>query len=417
MKNQTPDIRWILNKKSVKELTASEEMFPIEVSRIARKFHRQIPGFKMTPLRSLSNLAQMMDVGGLWVKDESVRLELSSFKVLGGSFAVYRFMQEKLNLPDSEISYEFLTSKEAKDKLGEITFASATDGNHGRGIAWAASKLGHKCVIYVHSETSLPRINAIKNNGATVKVIEGTYDDAVKQIVVDANKNGWEVVSDTSWDGYTTVPVWIMQGYTTMMAEIQEQFSSQGITKPTHVFVQAGVGALAAAVIGYYHSLFGPDAPKCIVVEPENADCLYHSAKQNDGQPHNIGGNLDTIMAGLACGEPSPIAWEVLKECADAFITCPDYLAAKGMRIYATPLAGDPMVVSGESGAVTLGALVAVMKGKGTEELRDYLNITEDSQVLFINTEGNTDPVHFRQIIWEGADPVPKKFWTDETIK
>ena len=203
----------------------------------------------MTPLRSLSNLAHMMGAGGLWVKDESVRLELSSFKVLGGSFAVYRFMQEKLNLPDSEMSYEFLTSKEAKDKLGEITFASATDGNHGRGIAWASSKLGHKCVIYVHSETSLPRINAIKSNGATVKVIEGTYDDAVRQIVVDANENGWEVVSDTSWEGYTTVPVWIMQGYTTMMAEIQEQFSSQGISKPTHVFVQAGVGALAAAVV------------------------------------------------------------------------------------------------------------------------------------------------------------------------
>ncbi len=235
--------------------------------------------------------------------------------------------------------------------------------------------------------------------------------------MVDANENGWEVVSDTSWEGYTTVPVWIMQGYTTMMAEIQEQFSSQGISKPTHVFVQAGVGALAAAVIGYYHSLFGQDAPKCIVVEPENADCLYHSAKQKDGQPHNIGGSLDTIMAGLACGEPSPIAWEILNECSDAFMTCPDYLAAKGMRIYATPLAGDPMVVSGESGAVTLGALVAILKGNGTEELREYLDINEDSQVLFINTEGNTDPVHFRQIIWEGADPVPKDFWTDETIK
>ena len=417
MKTHAPDIKWVLNKKAEKDVTKSKEMFPVEISRIARKFHRQIPGFKMTPLRSLSNLAQMMGAGGLWVKDESVRLELSSFKVLGGSFAVYRFMQEKLNLPDSEMSYEFLTSKEAKDKLGEITFASATDGNHGRGIAWASKKLGHKCVIYVHSETSLPRINAIKSNGATVKVIEGTYDDAVRQIVVDANENGWEVVSDTSWEGYTTVPVWIMQGYTTMMAEIQEQFSSQGISKPTHVFVQAGVGALAAAVIGYYHSLFGQDAPKCIVVEPENADCLYYSAKQHDGQPHNIGGSLDTIMAGLACGEPSPIAWEILKECSDVFMTCPDYLAAKGMRIYATPLAGDPMVVSGESGAVTLGALVAIMKENGTEELREYLDINEDSQVLFINTEGNTDPVHFRQIIWEGANPVPKDFWTDETVK
>lgn len=147
MKNITPDIKWVLNKKAVKDVTKSKEMFPVEVSRVARKFHRQIPGFKMTPLRSLSNLAHMLGAGGLWVKDESVRLELSSFKVLGGSFAIYRIMQEKLNLPDSEMSYEFLTSKEAKDKLGEITFASATDGNHGRGIAWASRKLGHKCVI------------------------------------------------------------------------------------------------------------------------------------------------------------------------------------------------------------------------------------------------------------------------------
>ena len=205
-----------------------------------------------------------------------------------------------------------------------------------------------------------------------------------------------------------------MQGYTTMFAEIQEQFSAQGIIKPTHIFVQAGVGALAAAVIGFYHSLFGQDAPICVVVEPENAACLYESAKANDGHPHNVHGSLDTIMAGLACGEPSPIAWEILKGTTNAFITSPDYMAAKGMRIYATPLKGDPMVISGESGAVTLGALVAILTENGTDELRNYLNINMDSQVLLINTEGNTDPVHFRQVIWEGANPVPKEYWFDE---
>jgi diaminopropionate ammonia-lyase len=300
-----------------------------------------------------------------------------------------------------------------KEKLGVITFASATDGNHGRGIAWAAEKLGQKCVIYVHEETSKRRIDAIKSYGAVVKVIPGNYDDAVRQIVVDAEKNGWEIISDTSWNGYTTVPGWIMQGYTTMMAEIQEQFSGQGIIKPTHVLVQAGVGALAAAVIGYYHSLFGQDAPKCIVVEPENAACLFRTAEMDDGKVHSVGGNLDTIMAGLACGEPSPIAWDILKDIVDAYVVVPDYIAAKGMRIYATPLAGDPFVISGESGAVTLGALVAILKENGVDELRDFLGIDEDSQVLFINTEGNTDPVQFRQIIWEGSNPVPKEFWTD----
>ena len=414
MKNRNPDIKWIINDRKPKDVALSKEMFPVDVARIARKFHRQIPGYQISPLRSLPNLAQKFGIGGIWVKDEAARLELNSFKVLGGSFAIYRFMQERLGLKDEVMSYEYLTSPEVKSKLGEVTFASATDGNHGKGIAWAASKLGHKSVIYVHSETTQPRIDAIRNFGATVKVIDGNYDDAVRQIVIDAKNNGWEVISDTSWDGYTTVPQWIMQGYSTMFAEIQEQLSGQGIIKPTHIFVQAGVGALAAAVIGFYHSLFGHDAPICVVVEPENAACLYESAKANDGQPHNVHGSLDTIMAGLACGEPSPIAWEILKGTTNAFVTAPDYMAAKGMRIYATPLKGDPMVISGESGAVTLGALVGILTENGTDELKNYLNINMDSQVLLINTEGNTDPVHFRQVIWEGANPVPKEYWFDE---
>ena len=413
MKNREPDIKWIIKNRKTKDVGAARQMFPIETVRVSSRFHRQIPGYVMSPLRSLPHLARMFKVGGFWVKDEAVRLELNSFKVLGGSFALYRFIQERLGIADEAMRYDYLTSDEVKEKLGVITFASATDGNHGRGIAWAAEKLGQKCVIYVHEETSKRRIDAIKSYGAVVKVIPGNYDDAVRQIVVDAEKNGWEIISDTSWNGYTTVPGWIMQGYTTMMAEIQEQFSGQGIIKPTHVLVQAGVGALAAAVIGYYHSLFGQDAPKCIVVEPENAACLFRSAEMDDGKVHSVDGNLDTIMAGLACGEPSPIAWDILKDIVDAYVVVPDYIAAKGMRIYATPLAGDPFVISGESGAVTLGALVAILKENGVDELRDFLGIDEDSQVLFINTEGNTDPVQFRQIIWEGSNPVPKEFWTD----
>lgn len=413
MNNTTTDISWVIKKHDKKDTRLSKEMFPVEKSRVSRKFHRQIPGYQMSPLLSLSNLASMLGVGGIWVKDEASRLELNSFKVLGGSFAIYRFIQERLSIPDEKMSYDFLVSKEVKNKLGDITFASATDGNHGRGIAWAAQKLGHKCVIYVHSETSVRRIDAIRSYGAVVKVVDGNYDDAVRQIEADAAEHGWEIISDTSWEGYTEVPTWIMQGYTSMISEIQEQFSAQGITKPTHVFVQAGVGALAASVIGYYHSLLGEDAPTCIVVEPENASCLYESAKADDGKPHTVGGALDTIMAGLACGEPSELAWNVLKDTVDAFVSVPDYVAAKGMRVFATPLKGDPFVVSGESGAVTLGALFPILREQGVDELREFLNINEDSQLLFINTEGNTDPVQFRQIIWEGSNPVPKQFWTD----
>jgi len=413
MTNTKPDISWVVKEHEVKNLALSKELFSIEKARSARKFHRQIPGYQMSPLRALPNLARMFGVGGLWIKDEANRLELNSFKVLGGSFALYRFIQSKLGLQDQETSYAYLTSPQVKEKLGDITFASATDGNHGRGIAWAAQKLGFKCVIYVHSETSVRRIDAIKSNGATVVVVEGNYDDAVRQVAIDGARHGWQIISDTSWDNYTEIPTWIMQGYLTMLVEAQEQLSGNGIVKPTHVFVQAGVGALAASVIGYYHSLFGQDAPKCIVVEPDKAPCIYESVRINDGMPHNISGNLDTIMAGLACGDPSPIAWNILKETADAFVIVPDYVAAKGMRIYATPLKGDPFIISGESGAVTLGAFVTIMKEQGVEALRQALQIDGNSQILFINTEGNTDPVHFRQVIWEGANPVPKEYWID----
>jgi len=413
MDNSAPDFSWVIRDHGKKNLQAAKEMFPIEVARTARRFHRQIPGYQMSPLVSLPNLAAMFGVGGIWVKDEASRLELNSFKVLGGSFALYRFIQERLGISDKDMTYRYLVSSEVREKLGDITFASATDGNHGRGIAWAAQKLGHKCVIYVHSETSKRRIDAIRSYGATVKIIAGNYDDAVRQIVVDAKKFGWEIISDTSWEGYTQVPTWIMQGYTTMMAEIQEQFSGQGIVRPTHVFVQAGVGALAASVIGYYHSLCGDCAPTCIVVEPDKAACLCASATVNDGTPHHVDGALDTIMAGLACGEPSEIAWNVLKDTVDAFVSVPDYTAAHGMRVYATPLKGDPFIVSGESGAVTLGALLSILKQNGAQQLRDFLKLDEDSQILLINTEGNTDPVLFRQIIWAGSNPVPKEYWFD----
>lgn len=414
MKNIKTDTIWIQNSISKKEIESSQKLFPLDVAHEAREFHMQIPGNKISPLKNLNNLARMFGVGGIWIKDEAERLELNSFKVLGGSFALYKFIQEKLGLEGKSLTYDFLISEEVKAKLGELTFSSATDGNHGRGIAWAAGKLGHKCVIYVHSETSAARIKAIRDYGATVKIIEGNYDDAVKQIVIDSKEHGWHVISDTSWDGYATVPSWIMQGYTTMFLETQEQFSAQGIIKPTHIFIQAGVGALAASIIGFYHSLFGRDAPVCVVVEPENAACLYESMKYNDGKPHTVSGSLNTIMAGLACGEPSPIAWSILKETTDAFVVCPDYVAAKGMRIYATPLKDDPFIVSGESGAVTLGALVGILSQEGLVDLKTILKLDKKSQVLLINTEGNTDPVQFKQIIWEGSNPVPKKFWTSD---
>ena len=405
------EISYIVREGREKDITLAQELFSMKYVNCARRFHRQIPGYRMSPLQGLPSLATMFEVGGIWTKDESSRLTLNSFKVLGGSFALYRYLQKQLGILGEDTSFAYLASEEVKEKVGDITFASATDGNHGRGIAWAAKKLGFKCVIYVHSETSARRIDAIKSNDATVVVVDGNYDDAVRQVAIDAEANGWTVVSDTSWDNYTEIPTWIMQGYLTLFSEAQEQFAGVGIVKPTHVFIQAGVGALAASIIGYYHALFGQDAPKCIVVEPDKAPCIFESALADEKTPRSVTGALDTIMAGLACGDPSPIAWDLLRELTDAYLMVPDYIAAKGMRMYATPLAGDPLIISGESGAVTLGAFASIMQYSELKELKDALGLNKESQVLFVNTEGNTDPIHFRQIIWEGANPVPEEYW------
>ncbi len=410
MKN---DFKYIIHNNgdiAKKNPAKAKEMFPIERARDARKFHRQIPDYAMTPLVALPNLAQLLGVGGIYVKNEAERLRMSSFKVMGGSYAIYRLVRKLLGKENEDLSYEYLTSAECHDALGDIVFCSATDGNHGRGLAWACQRLNHPCKIYVHSETSQPRIDAIKRFGAEVTVVDGNYDDAVRRAAEDAEKNGWYVVSDTSWEGYEEIPTWIMQGYTSILLEAQEQFSGMGIAKPTHVIVQAGVGAMAASVIGFYSALFPKNPPLFIVVEPDKAACIYESIAAGDGKCHNVTGELDTIMAGLACGEPSPIAFDILRDNADIFIQTPDNVAARGMRILGCPLSGDPMVVSGESGAVPLGALFALQTDEINPELKEVLNLNKDSQIFMINTEGNTDPIEFRRILWDGKDPVPARF-------
>ncbi len=410
MSTQAP-VEWVTNPRAARlESSAAKSMFPNGVFTEARDFHQQIPGYHPSPLRSLSRLTEMIGIGGIWVKDESVRLSLNSFKVLGGSFAIYRFIRQQLGLASGEFTFEELVSEATRARLGEITFATATDGNHGRGVAWAADKLKCRAVVYVHKGTSPARIDAIAGDGAEVHIVDGTYDDAVREMSADAAANGWHVISDTSWEGYEDVPMWVMQGYTTMLSEAQEQLAGHGVTKPTHVFVQAGVGALAAATTGFYARRFGADRPTQVVVEPAEAKCLFESARIGDGAPHDIEGDLDTIMAGLACGEPSPIAWSVLWDCVDAFVACPDYVAAKGMRVYGVPLAGDPFVVSGESGAVTLGALMYIVEYPEFAELKEYLRLGPDSHVLLINSEGNTDPEYFRRVVWEGANSVPDEY-------
>ena len=353
---------------SKKDPSKAKEMFPIERARDAQRFHRQIPGCRMTPLVALPNLAQFLGVGGIYVKNEAERLSMNSFKVMGGSYAIYRLVRKLLGKENEDLSFDYLTSKECHDK----------------------------------------------KFGADVTVVNGNYDDAVRQAAEDAKKNGWYVVSDTSWPGYEEIPTWIMQGYTSILLEAQEQFSGMGIVKPTHVFVQAGVGALAASVVGFYSALFPNDPPLFVVVEPDKAACVYESIKAGDGKCHSVKGSLNTIMAGLACGDPSPVAFDILNNNADVFIQVPDNVAARGMRILGVPLHGDPMVISGESGAVPLGTLFALRNDEIDSKLADALKLDNKSQIFMINTEGNTDPVEFRRILWDGKNPVPDCFRVSE---
>ena len=409
MVDEAPVI-WLKNRHADNQAQsdAVNRLLPTGITDEARAFHSQLPGYEITPLKRLSRLASRLGLGSIWVKDESSRMRLNAFKALGGSYAIYRFICQKLGQP--HLSFADLNAYEARMALGNITFTSATDGNHGKGLAWAAQKLRFPCVIYVHKHTTQARIAAIAEFGAEVRVVDGNYDDAVRQCERDARANGWQVISDTSWPGYEDVPMWVMQGYTTLLAETQEQLAAQGIVKPTHIFLQAGVGAFAAAMIAYYEKLFGSEGPISVVVEPRAAACLYHSMEIDDGQPHSVGGELDTIMAGLACGEPSPLAWDIINNHADFIVTAPDYVAAKGMRMYGVPLKGDPYVISGESGAVTLGALTFIMEYEGAAALRKQLQLDEKSRVLLINTEGNTDPDYFRGGVWDGVFPVPEAY-------
>lgn len=407
-------IQWIANTHALENPKSrlAAELFPQGLPQKVRRLHSSIPGYRMSPLKSLPNLARRIGVGGIWVKDESARLSLNSFKVLGGAYAIYRKLLERGGYEPDELTLKDLLQLdgEHREKLGHPVFATATDGNHGTGVAWAANKMGFPAIIYVHSLTTKDRIRGIERQGGHVVVVDGNYDDAVRQATKDAEKNGWEIISDTSWEGYEEVPRWIMQGYATMFVEAQEQFSGQGLSRPTHLLVQAGVGSLAAAAIGFYSVLFEDNVPLSMVVEPTKAACLFESMRIGDGKPHSVTGELDTIMAGLACGDPNPLAWETLYNCADFFAKCPDYVAAKGMRVYSTPLPGDPFIVSGESGAVTLGALMYTMEYDGAGDLREAMGLNEESQVLLINSEGNTSPEDFRSVVWEGSMPVPEEF-------
>lgn len=368
----------------------------------ARDFHKSFPQYKETPLVSLENLSKDIGLGGIYIKDESYRFGLNAFKVLGGSLAMAKYMAQKLNKDISELPYEKLISPELREELGEITFVTATDGNHGRGVAWTANKLKQKSVVYMPKGSSKTRLENIRKEGAEASITDMNYDDAVRLAAKYASENNGIVIQDTAWEGYEEIPAWIMQGYGTMGLEALNQLVEYGVERPTHIFIQAGVGSLAGAIQGFFASVFKENCPKTVIVESNLADCLYKSAKANDGNLIAVGGDMQTIMAGLACGEANTIGWRVLKEYSDTFVSSPDYVAANGMRILGNPLRGDKKVISGESGAVTSGLLYEIMKNDKYKDLKESLELDENSKVLLFSTEGDTDPDKYKEIVWRG---------------
>ena len=363
-----------------------------------RAFHKSFPMYRETPLAQLPETAKEMGLDKIYVKDESYRFGLNAFKVLGGSFAIGNYLARKLNKNIDEVSFSMLLDPEVKKQLGDLTFVTATDGNHGRGVAWTANQLGMKSVVYMPKGSAEERLENIRAAGADASITDLNYDDAVRLANRQAEEKGWIVVQDTAWEGYEEIPTWIMQGYGTMGLEAFEQLPE----KPTHIFLQAGVGSMAGAMAGLLSDIYGEDRPIIVIVEPNKADCLFRTAEANDGTLHIVTGNMDTIMAGLACGEPCSVGWNVLKNYADFFISCPEYVAANGMRILGNPLGKDDRVISGESGAAAFGAVAEIMKNPELANMKEALGLDENSRVLCFSTEGDTDKENYKAIVWEG---------------
>ena len=398
-------IKWVLNHMP----PSDDQQLPVmgkENVEKAKAFHRSFPQYAVTPLARLSGMAECLGLSELFVKDESYRFGLNAFKVLGGSFAMARYIAQQTGKDVSQMTYEYLTGDQLKKDFGQATFFTATDGNHGRGVAWAANKLGQKAVVHMPKGSTKTRFDNIAKEGAAVTIEDMNYDDCVRLAAKEAGEtqNG-VIVQDTAWDGYEDIPGWIMQGYGTMAAESCEQLRALEVNRPTHVFVQAGVGSLAGAVVGYFANMFPNDPPKMVVMEAQAADCLYQGALAADGKPRIVDGDLQTIMAGLACGEPNTISWDILRNHVNAFVSCPDWVSAKGMRMLAAPVKGDPAVTSGESGAVGMGLISSIMEGEQYGALREAIGLDRHSKVLMFSTEGDTDPDKYRKVVWGGEYP------------
>ena len=372
-------VKWTENRMPVDETLVITDYLNEEKAQEALEFHVSLPEYKKTPLYELDDLAKKLGLGKIFIKDESVRFGLNAFKGLGAGYAMARYLEKH---------------------PGEITFYSATDGNHGMAVAWFAQKLGQKTSIYLPKGSSAARLNRILATGARAEITDLNYDDTVRYACKEAERCGGVMIQDTAWEGYEEIPVWIMQGYSAIAREIMQDIKEL----PTHIFLQAGVGSFASAVTGYFAAVYGEKAPRILIFESNEADCYYQSAMAEDGHAVYVKGEMKTLMAGLACGEPNTISFKILKNHTDCFTSCDDYAAALGMRILGNPLGTDNRIISGESGAGTTGLLYLIMTQPLYADLRKTLDLTETSRVLLISTEGDTDPERYREIVWNGKD-------------
>lgn len=356
---------------------------PSGESRDVLAFHRSLPGYAPTPLHSLPTAARDLGVGTLLVKDESRRFGIKAFKALGASWALHALIEER----------------RAAGQAALRTVTTATDGNHGRAVAWAARRLGLEAVIFIPAHAAKARIEAIRGEGARVVTVEGTYDDAVRRAAGEADRNGWQVIADTGYEGYLDIPRKVAQGYSTLFQETDAQIEERLLPQPDLVLLQGGVGALAAAAVDHYRQR--RQAPRLGVVEPVEADCLLESILSPDGQPRPGRGRQDSIMAGLNCGLPSLAAWPTLRRGIDLFFSIEDRHAEEAIRLLwrggETP--GEPPIEAGESGAAGVAGLIALRRADPLIEVAEKLDLGPSTCVLALNTEGATDPEGLRRVL------------------
>jgi diaminopropionate ammonia-lyase len=388
------------NTKKTGEMPPEGALFSQEEVRKVLRFHRSMGSkYNETPLCALRAFAERVGVGAFYVKDESKRGNLKAFKLLGGSYAVANCICARLGVRIEDVDFDYLKSKEAKEKLGEVVFAAASDGNHGKSVAWAAHEFGQKAIVYMPKGTVRDRIAAIEALGAKVVVSDYSYDWCVREVNRLAALKGWIAVPDTAGEGDAQVASWVMQGYATMASEAIAQL---GDASPTHLFLQAGVGSMAAAMTASFAARYGKDI-KIYILEPHQAACYYASGQAGDGSAHSVDGEMDSIMAGLSCGVPNPLSWEIIRNLADGFFSLDDVLTANGMRILGNPLPGDPRVIAGESGAVGTGFVDEL--AKSYPGLAKKIGLNDHSVVVVFSTEGDTDTQNYREVVWYGKYP------------